>query len=136
MDYKINFSERHKYDSRLEGITVPAVLKTGREEIELLAKLDTGSAYCLFERGCGEALGLPIEDGVHETIRTVNSRFDAYGHVISIQVLGIETESTVYFFADASIKRNVLGRRGWLDKVRLCLVDYEQLVYVADYNSR
>jgi hypothetical protein len=29
----------------------------------------------------------------------------------------------------------VLGRRGWLDRLRFGLVDYEQLVYIADYNK-
>jgi hypothetical protein len=40
----------------------------------------------------------------------------------------------VYFFADANITRNVLGRCGWLDRLRFDLVDYEQVVYIADDN--
>ena len=35
---------------------------------------------------------------------------------------------------DPIIERNVLGRRGWLDRLRFGLVDYEQVVYIADYN--
>ena len=135
MDYELRFSERHTYDSRPEGITIPAVLKVGGNKIELLVKVDTGASDCLFERAYGEALGLRVEEGARRAYSTANSRFEAYGHEVSIQVLGTETTATVYFFADPSIERNVLGRRGWLDRLRFGLVDYEQLVYIADYNK-
>ncbi|MGO9262426.1 MAG: aspartyl protease family protein [Bryobacteraceae bacterium] len=111
------------------------MLKTGEKRVELLAKIDTGASDCLFERAYGEALGLRVEQGVRKTYSTANSRFEAYGHEISIQVFGVETVATAYFFADPSIERNVLGRRGWLDRLRFGLVDYEQLVYFADYNK-
>lgn len=134
MAYELRFSERHTYDSRPEGITIPAVLTAGVKKIEILAKIDTGASDCLFEHGYGEALGLRVEEGVRKTYSTANSRFEAYGHEVSIQVLGTETTALAYFYADPSIARNVLGRRGWLDRLRLGLVDYEQAVYVADYN--
>jgi hypothetical protein len=133
--HELSFSQRYVYDSRTHGITVPATLKNGGSVIELLAKIDTGVSYCLFERGYGESLGLSIENGVRQTISTVNSRFEAYGHEVSIQVFGIETRSTVYFYADGSITRNVLGCRGWLDRIRLGLVDYDQVLYLGDYNK-
>lgn len=135
MDYQLHFAERHTYDSRQEGITIPAVLKAGGNKIELLAKVDTGASDCLFERAFGEALGLQLEGGIRKTYSTANSRFEAYGHEISIAVLGIETMATVYFFADQRIVRNVLGRCGWLNRLRFGLVDYEQLVYIAGYNK-
>ena len=135
MDHRLRFSERYTYDADVEGITIPAVLKAGGRPIELLAKIDTGATDCLFEHGYGEALGLRVEEGIRKSYATANSRFDAYGHEISIQVLGIETTATVYFFADRGIERNVLGRCGWLDRLRFGLVDYEQLVYIADYNK-
>jgi hypothetical protein len=135
VDYGLRFSERYTYDSNREGISIPAVLKAGEKRIELLAKIDTGASDCLFERSYGEALGLRVEDGVRKTYATANSRFEAYGHEISIQVLETETTATVYFFADPDIARNVLGRRGWLDRLRFGLVDYEQAVYLSDYNE-
>lgn len=135
MGYELRFSENHKYDSSTAGISLPVVLKAGEKRIELLANIDTGATDCLFERGYGEALGLRVEEGVRQTYSTANSRFEAYGHEISIQVLGTETVLTAYFYADSSIGRNVLGRRGWLDRLRIGLVDYEQMVYIADYND-
>jgi hypothetical protein len=135
MEHFLRFSERYAYDSRSEGITIPAVLSTGGNKVQLLAKIDTGSSNCLFDRGYGEALGLRIEEGVHQTYSTVNGRFEAYGHELSILVSGTETTTTAYFYADPTIGRNVLGRRGWLDRIRFGLVEYEQFVYLADYNQ-
>jgi predicted aspartyl protease len=135
VDYRLDFSDCHKYNSRTEGITIPTVLSTGTKKVELLAKIDTGASDCLFEHGFGEALGFHVEDGVRKTHSTANGRFEAYGHEISIQVFGAETTATAYFYADPSIERNVLGRRGWLDRLRFGLVEYEQLVYIADYNK-
>jgi hypothetical protein len=50
-------------------------------------------------------------------------------------VLGIENSSMVYFFADQSIRKNVLGRQGWLDRIRLGLIDHDQELYLAAYNE-
>jgi hypothetical protein len=132
--HELLFSHYYIYDSKTEGITIPAVLKAGRKKIELLAKIDTGASDCLFEREYADALGLRVEEGVRKTYATANSRFDAYGHEISLQVMGIETTGTVYFYADPAIVRNVLGRRGWLDRIRFGLVDYDQALYLATYN--
>jgi predicted aspartyl protease len=133
--YELTFSDYYKYDSQQEGIEIPAVLRAGGNPLMVLAKIDTGATYCLFERWVAEELGLHIEEGLQLPFVTANSRFEAYGHEVSIEVLGIETTSTVYFFADPNIKRNVLGRFGWLDRVRFGPVDYEQMVYLADHNK-
>jgi hypothetical protein len=41
----------------------------------------------------------------------------------------------VFFYPDESVsnKRNFLGRTGWLDKVRLALLDYDQTLYLSEY---
>ena len=135
MAYDLHFSERHIYDSKTEGISIPVVLWAGRKKIDLLAKIDTGASDCLFEREYAEALGLRVEEGVRRTYATANSRFDAYGHEILLRVMGIETTGTVYFYADPAIVRNVLGRRGWLDRIRFGLVDYDQSIYLAAYDG-
>lgn len=50
-------------------------------------------------------------------------------------VLGLEFQPTVYFAADENFTRNVLGRQGWLDRVRLGLIDYEGKLLLSDYND-
>ncbi len=41
----------------------------------------------------------------------------------------------VFFFADTGIVKNVLGRQGWLNRLRIGIVDYDRLVYVAGYDG-
>lgn len=40
----------------------------------------------------------------------------------------------VYFFADKEIEKNLLGRSGWLDRVRFGLVDYDRKFYLSAYD--
>jgi hypothetical protein len=44
-------------------------------------------------------------------------------------------ESMVYFFGDPAINKNLLGRNGFLDRVRLGLVHYDRELYLSPYDS-
>jgi len=61
--------------------------------------------------------------------------FDAYGHDLTLSVLGVETFSRVYFAKEESFTRNVLGRQGWLDRVKLGLIDYEGKLLLSAYSK-
>ena len=50
-------------------------------------------------------------------------------------MLGLGTFLVVYFFADAGSNKNVLGRVGWLDRVRLGLVEHDRHIYLAPYDQ-
>lgn len=52
---------------------------------------------------------------------------------VEIEVLEIVTQSIVFFFAEPSIGKNVMGRGGWLDRVRVGLVDHDRETYLAEY---
>ena len=108
---------------------------SGDKKIGLTASIDTGASHCLFERAYGEGLEIDLEQGDRIAFHTANSRFEAFGHEIILSVLGVEFVSTVYFFADPEIDKNVLGRNGWLDRVQLGIVDYEQKLYLASYDA-
>jgi hypothetical protein len=79
-------------------------------------------------------LGLKVDSVEAEVMSTVTGAFKAYPHTIEIDVLGIRTESVVLFAADENFPRNVLGRVGWLDRVRLGVVDYEGKLLLSPYN--
>lgn len=102
---------------------------------DLVASVDTGASFCIFEASYAGDLGLDLTNGLLSRFRTANSSFEAYGHEIDVDVLGIVTRSLVYFFADPSIRKNVLGRGGWLDRVRLGLVDHDQEIFLAPYDD-
>ncbi len=133
--YHIEFSTAHSYGSDREGISVPVVLKAGENSVRLAASIDTGATFCIFRNELADALGLDPANATLERFRTANSSFEALGHAVEITVLGVTTFSTVYFFADVSINKNVLGRVGWLDRVRLGLVDHDTTMYLAPYDT-
>jgi hypothetical protein len=135
MPLTLRFATLHKYDLRESGITVPITLLSGAEAVTFEAKVDTGSSHCVFQRQFGEQLGFQIESGIPETFGTAAGAFLTYGHEVTLVVLGLEVIATVYFAADEHFKRNVLGRQGWLERVRLGLVDYDGQLYLSRYDD-
>lgn len=135
MSQEIVFDVLHEYNTLEIGIVVPAILKLGIDSVEVKAKIDTGAAFCVFERVHGLRLGLEIETGIPLRIMTATGTFDAFGHTINLSVLGIETESTVYFAAEESFYLNILGRQGFLDRVKLGLIDYEGKLLLSAYGE-
>lgn len=131
MPHTLHFDVLHRYALEETGISVPLRLTVGRKSIDVWSKLDTGASVCIFAREYAEALDLLVEEGLPARIRTATGGlFRAFGHTVSLDVLGISFESTVYFAAVPDFPRNVLGRQGWLNRVRLGLVDYEGRLYL------
>lgn len=132
---QLTFDQVYLYDIRLAGISIPVKLQCGSVAIDVEAKLDTGSTNCVFKRDQGELLGIDVDSGLPQLMRTVAGDFLTYAHEVTLIVLGIETITTVYFAADENFSRNVLGRQGWLDRVRLGLVDYDGKLYLSAYDD-
>jgi hypothetical protein len=115
---QLSFTESHSYAGSDAGITVPVLLRSGERLVDLVASVDTGASHCLFETGYAAELGRDLTSGVLTRFRTA----------------GIVILSLVYFFAEPAIRKNVLGRAGWLDRVRLGLVDYDRELYLAAHD--
>ena len=133
MSETLTFDKTHYYNTLKPGISVTAILHHGQESVECEARVDTGSSHCIFKRAHGELLGLEIESTAAEHIATVTGSFKAYLHTVTIEVLGLRSEAAVYFAADEHFTRSVLGRIGWLDRVKLGLVDYEAKLLLSPY---
>lgn len=131
----ISFDEVLFYDTLKTGITVSVILKFEEELVDFEAKVDTGASFCIFERKHAERLGLEVENGEKIRISTATGYFSAYKHELLMSVMNIETVSTVYFAKEESFTRNVLGRQGWLDRVKLGLIDYEGKLFLSEYNK-
>lgn len=132
MPHQLNFKVSYQYDSLPVDINVPVKLRSGTLVWETTAKLDPGSTFCVFQREIGEHLGFDIERGSLERIGSVRGSFRAYGHELTLLVLGIEIVATVYFAADYHFPVNVLGRVGLLNRVRLGLVDDDCRLYLSE----
>ncbi len=136
MPENISYDKVYEYDTLRSGITVMVEISYGNESRQIRAKIDTGAENCIFERKHGERLGVEIESGREHIFSAAAGIFIAYGHELTLSVLDIETVSTVYFAKDESFARNVLGRQGWLDRVKLGLIDYEGKLLLNAYGEK
>lgn len=135
MPFNLTFSVEYKFDTTLKGISIPVILSLKNETVDFLAKVDTGADFCIFKREHGEALGLDIETGYLQTFDTVAGNFNAYGHELTLSTFDMHFDVMVYFAGNYGFRRNVLGRRGWLDQIKLGIIDYEGLIYISNYSE-
>lgn len=133
--HTFNFRIKHSHDTTKTGITVPVELSSGPKVVQINPKLDTGASLCIFERAYGEMLGLDVEGVTRALVSTANSTFEAFGHWLTVTALGLQFDVMVYFAADENIKRSVLGRLGFIDQLRLCLVEHDGELYVSKYDD-
>ena len=131
--FPLVFSHRLTYNGK-PAITIP-ILLSSTVDVTLEAKLDTGSDLCVFNRIYADLLNLELESGTAQSIRTASGSFLTYGHELKISVKDLEWEATVYFAEPADFPVNVVGRKGFLDHLRVGVIDYDQVLYLADYNS-
>lgn len=134
MTKELNFDEEYEYDDD-ESITIPVLLGYGNKFARIHAKVDTGSKVCVFSREDGEKLNLRVEDGVPLKLRSLTGTLDTFGYEVTIQTGDVIFQSTVYFAKYPGLPRNLLGRQGWIRKLRLAVIDYDNLLYFSDYNS-
>ena len=66
-------------------------------------------------------------------MQTLSGRLKAYGHEVQLSTLGVAFNMTVYFAEDYNLPRNLLGRNGWLQQVKLAVTDYEETLYLSAY---
>lgn len=47
----------------------------------------------------------------------------------------LHIDATVYFAADYSFRRDVVGRQGWLDRLRVAIIDYDTKFFISRYDD-
>lgn len=135
MSYQLSFTELVNYDPGQPSITVPITLGVGQARVVCDAKIDTGSSNCIFARNLGEELGLDIEAGLRLLVGTVTGTFVAYLHEVNLSLASFEFGGLVGFAEDKEFRRNVLGRRGFVEQMVLGVVDYEGKLYLSGYDE-
>jgi len=134
--YNLRFSREHLYPSTT-AINLPIILiSDAHRRVGLTASLDTGSTYCVFERRYAEYLDLDLQAGVPARIATATGSFYCFGHELTMQVFDLERSVVVYFAEPEAFNINVVGRIGFLDRLQVGIVDYEQLLYLGLYDQQ
>jgi hypothetical protein len=131
----VSFSQTYHYAGRI--VEIPIELKlTGPRIIRLTAAVDTGSEFCIFQREYGEQLELSIESGLPEKVRTADGgTIEIFGHNVTMTCFDWNIDVLVYFAKQPGFRKNVVGRRGWLEKFKLGIIHYEGLLHLSQYND-
>ena len=71
----LTFRLKYNYAASKTGVEVPVTLRVvGARAVRLLAKVDTGASFCIFQREHAEELGIDVERGVPDFSRNVVGR--------------------------------------------------------------
>lgn len=133
--YTLGFSHLHSY-SAFPAITVPVVLTSDlNTSVDCQAKVDTGSTSCIFEKRYAEWLDLDLASGTLTRFETPTGSFYCYGHELTVSVFDIEWQAVVYFAEHHAFRPSVVGRVGFLDRLKIGIVDYDQLLYLSLYDE-
>lgn len=135
MTTRLEFSKQHVYPDDKPGITVPVILGYGGLSYNTSAKVDPGADVCLFKNEIGLKLGLPLEDGIPITLDSLGGSIEAFGHEVTLQTCDMAFTSFAYFAKYPGLRRNLLGRQGWLRQLRIAIVDYDNLLYLSRYDE-
>lgn len=135
MRKELSFTHEYRYPDDEHGITLPTQLSYGGRTIRITAKVDPGAAVCLFRNEEGIKLGIPIEQGLPKRLGGLAGSLDAFGHEIILQTGDFVFQSIIYFAKYPGLPLNLLGREGWLRKLRLAVIDYDNLLYFSEYGS-
>lgn len=133
--YDFSFAHRITYQYQPDIVVPIALSFDSATFIPVDAKLDTGSTFCVFQRHFAELFGLIVEDGTPQRSGTTTGSFLAYGHELIMSACGLEWQAVVYFAESQGFPINVVGRIGFLDRLRIGLIDYEQELYLSHYED-
>jgi len=135
LSYSLRLFDRSRLFVATSGIVGASGVERWLSARGSACELDTGASHCLFARVYAEALGFGSRKWQRLTFATANSRFDAFGHELTIDVLGIEVTALVFSLRTQVSPKKRVGRQGWLDRIRLGLVDYDRKLYAAGYDE-
>jgi hypothetical protein len=128
------FDVEHIYNPSI-GLEVPLILGYRGQEVQTTGFIDCGAEACVFRNEIGRQLGINVEAGIPKLFGPASGgTIETFGHLIHLEFFGITFESMVYFARYPGLSRNLLGRLGWLNKLRFGLIDYDSRLFLARYD--
>ncbi len=137
MNWDFSFSVRLEIAQDQLGLRLPIALSITGQEMEAEAYLDTGAACCVVPRWVGEQLELDIEAGEATNLGTGAGPMPCFLHYATLTSGELSFEDVPVCVAKyRGFDRILLGRAGWLQKVRLNLVVYEDSLYLSLHDQQ
>jgi len=93
------------------------------------AFVDSGASYSIFKEEIAEILGLEMEDGekIHVTVGD-GSSITVYLHKAEVKISEEEFKANIGFSKQLGIGFNILGRKDFFEKFKVCFNEKEKVV--------
>ncbi|MBM3227089.1 MAG: hypothetical protein FJZ47_25255 [Candidatus Tectomicrobia bacterium] len=97
----------------VRGVYLPATLALGVQQAHVVLRVDSAATYCVLERPWAAYFGLTWDDGDSVSIGTAVGGFQAYLHVLTLQIDRFRWETPVaiaeFESPPGAVPRQVLG---------------------------
>ena len=122
------------YSHRVRGVYLPVTLTVGDRATHLVVCLDCASTYCVLERPRAEYFGLTWDSGDLIHIGTAVGGFQAYLHVLGVQIDRFSWETPVaiaeFESLPGAVPRQVRGLIGFFDRFRVTIDDQDERITI------
>jgi hypothetical protein len=122
------YKEIPGYPGQRPALNVTIVAPGGQDDV--IALLDSGAEYCLFNGTRAASLGIELSAGSRIEMGSLGGSFPAYLHWIEIEIGGVRFGIEAAF-SERHIKREVLGRHGLFEKTIWGIREYRQEMYFS-----
>jgi hypothetical protein len=122
------------YSRRVRGIYLPVILTVVDRVAHLIVRVDSASTYCILERPWADYFGLTWDSGDPIRIGTAVGGFQAYLHVVGLQIDRFTWETPVaiaeFESPPGAVSRQVLGLIGFFDRFRVTIDDQDERITI------
>jgi len=112
----------------LPAIPIRLIGPAGRDDV--LAVLDTGAEYSIFDGRRATVLGIALTNGKRRRLNTVCGAMDAWLHKITLEIEGSRFRCEV-LFSDGYIPRELLGRHTVFDQITIAIREKYHSIYFS-----
>lgn len=125
------------YARRVRGVYVPVTLSVADRAAHLIVRVDCASTYCVLERPWAGYFGFTWASGDPIYIGTAVGGFQAYLHVVSLQIDRFRWEAPVaiaeFESLPGAVPRQVLGLIGFFDRFRVTIDDQDECLTIEPH---
>lgn len=122
------------YARRVRGVYMPVILSVADRTAHLIVRVDCASTYCVLERPWAAYFGLTWDSGDPIHIGTAVGGFQAYLHVVGVQIDRFSWEAPVaiaeFESLPGAVQRQVLGLIGFFDRFRVIIDDQDERIII------
>jgi hypothetical protein len=121
----------------VRGVYLPVTLTVEDRTTALVIRVDCASTYCVLERPWAAYFGFTWESGDPVHIGTAVGGFQAYVHVVGIQIDRFVWEAPVaiaeFESLPGAVPRQVLGLVGFFDRFRVIIDDQDERITIEPH---